>query len=79
MEHAEPELVSVWERLTHHEIKVVFEHRRPPGGCVARRVRPRRRHGRVDCTNPWVDGPLDDVWPDAPGYPQPGDGAADLD
>lgn len=54
----------VWKRLNHHEIKVVFAHRRPPGGCAARRVRHRRRHARVECASPWYDGTLDDIWPD---------------
>jgi hypothetical protein len=69
------EPTTVWQRLTHHEIKVVFAHARRAGSCGGRRVRNRRPHGRGDCSSPRYDGTLDDIWPDDPGYDQPGDDA----
>jgi hypothetical protein len=65
---------TVWQRLKHHEIKVVFAHDRRAGCCRAGRVRVRRRGRRPDCAGEWQYDPADitDYWPGA-GQFGPGD------
>jgi hypothetical protein len=73
------EPTAVWQRLSHHEIKVVFAHDRVAGSCRDRRVRGRRRGRRPDCAGEWEydSGDVADYWP-GPDQFGPGDGPCQL-